>query len=133
METPTRIEVLAGIAGSGKTTRLLEIYRSALRKGMQRGSPGGALWLAPTHRAAAQVRERLLDVALPAAFAPNVTTFDGFADQVLKFAPRPATPLSPAMRRILLRRIVAELVGQNELVYFRKIADTSGFLDLVAA
>src|SRR5262249_19418371 len=60
-----RIEILAGIAGSGKTTELLSIYRDALRTDRARFCPGRALWLAPTRRARADIRGRLLDDSLP--------------------------------------------------------------------
>ncbi len=127
------IEILAGSAGSGKTTELLALYRDALRTGLDQGRPGTTLWLAPTNRAQAELREKLLDGSLPAVFRPNLATFDAFADQVLNAAPRPATPLSPAMQRILLRRIVAQMSREKSLKHFEKIAGTSGFLDLVSA
>jgi ATP-dependent helicase/nuclease subunit B len=127
------IEILAGIAGSGKTTELLSAYRDALRAGFASPHPGTALWLAPTQRAQADIRDRLLDGSLPVAFRPNLATFDDFADQVLASAPRSITPISPVMQRVLLRRIVALLLHQNRLPHFGKIAATSGFFDLVSA
>ncbi len=48
--------VIAGPAGSGKTQRLLGRYRTLLAE----NRPGSTLWLAPTWRAAAEVRRRLL-------------------------------------------------------------------------
>ncbi len=128
-----RIEILAGIAGSGKTTELLSLYRDALRSGLARSRPGTTLWLAPTQRAQAEIRDRLLDASLPVVFRPHLATFDDFADQILAAAPRSVTPLSPAMQRVLLRRIVADLIRDGRLPHFEKIAETSGFLDLVAA
>ena len=131
------ITVLAGIAGSGKTTALLAIYRDALSRALAQSRPGTTLWLSPTNRAQAEIRGRLLDDSLPgslsAAFRPNLFTFDGFADEVLKSAPQTVAPLSPAMQRVLLRRVVALLAAQRQLPHFDKIAATSGFLDLVAA
>src|SRR5262245_29794731 len=128
-----RIEILAGIAGSGKTTELLSSYRAALRLGIEHLQPGQTLWLSPTHRAQAEIRDRLLDGTLPVAFRPNLATFDDFADQVLAGAPRSVTPLSPAMQLILLRRIVADLSQRKSLPHFEKIARTSGLLDLVSS
>ena len=129
--------VLAGIAGSGKTTALLAIYRDALSRANEQSRPGTTLWLSPTNRAQAEIRRRLLDDSIPgsliAAFRPNVFTFDGFADEVLKSAPQAVAPLSPAMQRVLLRRVVTLLAAQKKLPHFDKIARTSGFLDLVAA
>src|SRR5262245_40557148 len=128
-----RIEILAGIAGSGKTTELLSSYRAALRLGIEHLRPGQALWLSPTHRAQAEIRDRLLDGTMPVGFRPNLATFDDFAEQVLAAAPRSVTPLTPAMQRILLRRIIADLFRRKSLPHFERIAGTSGFLDLVSA
>ena len=44
----------------------------------------GGLWLAPTWRAAAEVRRRLLDATLPGCFAPGVMTFEQFAETILQ-------------------------------------------------
>ena len=137
MERAAPITLLAGIAGSGKTTALLAIYRDALRQALAQFRPGTTLWLSPTNRAQAEIRRRLLDDSLAdplsAAFRPNLLTFDGFADEVLKSSPQSVTPLSPAMQRVLLRRVVALLAAQRQLPHFEKIARTSGFLDLVSA
>src|SRR5215471_2095628 len=122
------IELMSGTAGCGKTTALLSQYRAALRSGLEGARPGAALWLPPTNRALAEIREKLLDATLPAVFRPNLATFDGFADQVLRLAPESVTSLSAAMQRTLLRRIVAELRRGNQLPHFAKIAETSGFL-----
>ncbi len=51
-----RLTVIAGPPQSGKTDRLLGRYRALLAE----NRPGAALWLAPTWRAAAEVRRRLL-------------------------------------------------------------------------
>src|SRR4051794_24492426 len=97
-----KFSVFAGIAGSGKTTALLAIYRAALDRALAESRPGTTLWLSPTNRAQGDVRRRLLADSLSVAFRPNLFTFDGFADEVLKASPRTITPLSPAMQRILL-------------------------------
>ncbi len=103
-----RIEILAGIAATGKTTELLATYRHAIRGGFDNMRPGTTLWLSPTNRAQAELRDRLLDPSLPAVFRPNLATFDAFADQVLKSAPQSVTRLSSAMQRILLRRVIMD-------------------------
>jgi superfamily I DNA/RNA helicase len=125
--------LFTGIAGSGKTTALLDLYRDALRRARSNGKPGTTLWLSPTNRAQAEIRARLLDDSLNVVFRPNLFTFDQFADEVLKAAPQPVTPCSAAMQRVLLRRVVAELTQQKRLRHFREIARTAGFLDLVSA
>ena len=137
MKNAAKFTVFSGIAGSGKTTALLAIYREALDRALARSRPGTTLWLSPTNRAQAEIKRRLLDDSLPGslsvAFRPNVFTFDGFAEEILKASPRTVTPLSPAMQRILLRRIVNRLAAKKQLLHFDKIAGTSGFLDLVSA
>ena len=94
------------------------------------GRPSG--WR-PRSGAEPNIRDRLLDGSLPVVFRPNLATFDDFADQVLASAPQSIVPLSPAMQRILLRRIVIELAQEKSLPHFERIAGTSGFLDLVSA
>ncbi len=133
LEHAAKYTVFSGIAGSGKTTALLATYRAALAKALGESRPGTTLWLSPTNRAQAEIRRRLLDDSLHATFRPNVFTFDGFADEIMKSSPRTVAPLSPAMQRILLRRIVSDLAANRQLLHFEKIAHTSGFLDLVAA
>ncbi|HTI51596.1 MAG TPA: hypothetical protein VL475_11615, partial [Planctomycetaceae bacterium] len=54
------IEVLTGEAGSGKTTRLLEIYCQALAQAQTAGRLGTTLWLVPTSRARTPLLERLI-------------------------------------------------------------------------
>ncbi len=123
------LSVVVGPARSGKTTRLLCAYRQALAA----GPIGGALWLSPTHRAAADVAERLLAQELPGCISPNLVSFDQLAARVLAFAAPLLRPISrPAVRR-LLGRLVAEAVAAGRLPYFEPIAQTPGFLDLVVA
>ncbi len=68
---PCQVVVVAGPAQAGKSTRLLCAYRQALAE-----SPLGAtLWLAPTHRAAAEVAHQLFDGSLAGCLSPNLLTF----------------------------------------------------------
>lgn len=126
------LEVLAGIAGSGKTAGLLERYRAALGDAQRAQAPAQALWLTPGSQSRAAVRERLLDASLPVAFGPQVFTFKDFADRILGSAPTPAERLTPAAQRTLLRRIVERLNASRKLRHFGGIAGTSGFLDVLA-
>ena len=128
----TVINVLAGGAGLGKTGTLLKRYREALRAGHAARQPGRTLWLAPTHRSAQAIREQLVDGSFPAVFSPHVVTFDDFARRVLQTVPEPVAPLSPVMKRTLLRRIVARHLEARRLRHFANISQTSGFIDLLA-
>ncbi|MBS0265162.1 MAG: exodeoxyribonuclease V subunit gamma [Planctomycetes bacterium] len=123
----------SGIAGTGKTTTLLSLYRDALQQARDAGTPGTTLWLAPTNRAQAQIRQRLLNSSLDIVFRPNLLTFDQFADEILKGAPDQVWPCSATIQRVLLRRVVAQLVREKRVRHFRQIARTAGFLDLVSA
>jgi ATP-dependent helicase/DNAse subunit B len=127
------IEIWVGAARQGKTPGLLGEYRSALRQARDSNSCGTTLWLAPTRRARADILDRLLDDRLPVCFAPNVFTFDAFADTILKWCPEDVTAISDIARNGLLRTIVLELHQAEKLPYFSPIVETSGFLRLVSA
>jgi len=125
------IEILAGVAGTQKTAWLLDEYRAALRRGRETLQPGRTLWICPTDRARRYLRSHLLGTELSACFAPNLFTFERFAERILEFSTQRISPLSPAMQRILLRRLVDAERRRGGLKYFSPIAHTSGFLDLV--
>lgn len=127
------IEVLTGIAGSGKTARLLGRYRETLTDAQAAGDAGTTLWLTPTARSRNGILEALCDGSLSVVFSPNVFTFHDFAERVLVSSTQRVAPLSPTMQRMILRRIVDRLLDQKELRYYAGIAGTAGFLDLVAS
>src|SRR6185369_498852 len=89
------LTVLTGPARSGKTERLLAIYRAALRQ----SPPRSALWLAPTHRSVADILSRLPGPDLPGCLSPGVLTFENFSGEVLAASGRPVHPLSTLMKR----------------------------------
>ncbi|MDB5389059.1 MAG: hypothetical protein JWM11_4705, partial [Planctomycetaceae bacterium] len=127
----TEIEILAGPAGSGKTDQLLSLYRKALVAGQAAQTPGRTLWLSPTLRICEQVRRSLTDPRLPVVLAPQVFTFDGFADRLLEFSTDVMRPLPPVMQRVLARQIIASQLAAGRIQHFAGIARTSGFLDVV--
>ena len=129
----SNVTIVTGIAGAGKTARLLEIYRAALERGRSERRPGTALWLTPTHRIQKFVSQRIAEQCGTVCFAPNVLTFDRFAVRILEAAGRPASPISPVMKRLLIRRITASLKEQGELRYFQPIVATTGFYDVISS
>ncbi len=129
----SQLTLLVGRAGSGKTERLLDEYRLALREARTRRRVGRVLWLAPTRRAQQVIVERLVSASEPIQLAPQVLTFDDFAEKILAAAGRPASPISPVMKRLLLRRIVAGLHASGSLASFASVVHTSGFLDVVSS
>jgi ATP-dependent helicase/nuclease subunit B len=126
-----RVEILCGPAGSGKTSRLLGIFREEVRRLQTDGIPGQAVWITPTARSRRAVRRDLLDASLGVCFAPNVFTFDAFAERLLQTTGPGITPLSRVAQRMIARTIIDEAVAAKSLEYFAPIAETSGFLDLV--
>jgi ATP-dependent helicase/nuclease subunit B len=90
----------------------------------------GALWLTPSQWCLDQVR-RLICQHERAIFAPQLWTMDGFAEELLRCAGRPASAVSPVVRRQLLRAITRDLAERGQLPYFRSVAHRPGFLDVV--
>ena len=126
------VQILTGIAGSGKTDRLLDEYRSALQEGLKRHVPGKTLWLSPTVRSRRQVLDQLLSPEMPVCFAPHVFTFEAFAETILQSLDQPVQTLPEISKRYLLRSIVDDLVAAGQIQYFSSIAGTTGFLDLIS-
>ncbi|MBI3837644.1 MAG: exodeoxyribonuclease V subunit gamma [Planctomycetia bacterium] len=119
--------VLAGPARCGKTQCLLDSYRQVLAD-----EPfGAALWLGPTHRAVAVVRDQLLAGSFSGCFNPNCLTFDHFASRVLEASPLKSRSIGALIERQILRRLIGLALDERKLDYFAPIARTPGFLDLL--
>ncbi|MFV2067345.1 MAG: PD-(D/E)XK nuclease family protein [Pirellulales bacterium] len=121
------VAVVVGPAGCGKTERLLARYRQAIRS----GQPGETLWIAPTFRSAADVRDRLLADRFDACFQPGIVTFERFVDSVLDAAEEEIRPIGRPLKRQLIRSLIAEAEVAGQLSYFASIADTDGLVNLV--
>ena len=87
------------------------------------------LWLAPTARAAASIRARLLSKAQRAVIEPGVTTFAQFAEQVISRQSGRALRISAPVKRWMLSRIVEEQLLLDRLPHYSGIARKPGFLD----
>ncbi len=125
-----RLELVCGTAGGGKTARLLDLFRREQAQLLQKCTPGQAVWITPTVRSRRELSRRLLDESLRACLAPNIFTFDSFAERLLRTAGSQVAPLSPVARRMLGRSLIDEARSAGTLSYFTPIAETSGFLDL---
>ena len=128
-----QVEILCGVAGSGKTAGLRELFRAELRRLREAASPGRAVWITPTNRSRRAIVRSLLDQSLSACFAPNVLTFDAFAQQLLRSSGLDILPLSAVSRRMIVRTLIDEARSEGALKYFAPIAGTSGFLDFLQA
>ncbi len=137
---PSQVLIYLGPVRCGKTREMLGQYRDALR---QAGPPGlslskspidRTLWLAPTSRGAAAIRQQLVADGLTACLSPGIMTFDQLTGLILASSERSRTAagISPAARRELLRRVLKTIVGRGELSHFRDAARRAGFIDLVA-
>ncbi len=123
---PKMMLVLTGPPGSGKTERLLEEYARVLSS----AEPGAVLWLAPTWRAAADVRRRLVS-RLSGCFSPGITTFTRFARWIVDSMPQMIRPIDALMKRELVRRIIRRMQQQGQIEYFLPIVDKPGLLSLI--
>ncbi|MBI2824095.1 MAG: PD-(D/E)XK nuclease family protein [Planctomycetia bacterium] len=121
------VTVITGPAASGKTERLLARYREVLRA----GNVGGGLWIAPTHRSAQSIRERLLSAGFRACFRPGVMTFAQFAEAVLAASNLIVHPITDLAKRQIVRRLLREEAKRGRLAHFKAIAGTAGLVDLV--
>ena len=117
---PASVHLLTGPPGPALTAGLLAEYANAARE------PGSVLWISPSERAADEVLRRLAATSRP-ALQPNVYSLAGFAEAVLgrESAARP----TPWARRLVLDEVGSELSRQGRIPFFRRVAETRGFLD----
>lgn len=125
------LEVWLGPACSGKTTRLLELYRAELQANTRKMDLGKTLWLVPSFRSKQQLLRRLPGDET-VCFAPGVHTFEEFAEQILPSSSEPIAPLGTATRHLLLRQIIDELTASGTISEYASIAGTRGFTDLIS-
>ena len=121
------LTILLGPARCGKTAKLLSRYRAALLE----QPPGTTLWLAPTWRAAAEVRWRLFDGRFAGCLSPAVMTFEQFAEIVLDDARLPIRPTTRLMKRELVRQLIDQQSAAGRLRHFQSIATTGGLVNLL--
>ncbi len=125
----SEVVVYLGPARSGKTEELLRRYGEALQSGPHR--TGTLLWLAPTARAAAGVREQLMTGGVDGCFNPGVMMFDDFATSVLRACPSRLRRIDATMQRALLQRLIQAALERGELDFYAESAGRAGFTDLV--
>jgi ATP-dependent helicase/nuclease subunit B len=127
MDRERTTEIITGPAGSGKTELLVARHRAALAT----GEIGCALWIAPTHRSAAEVRARLLSRGFRGCLQPGVMTFSQFAEQVLSASATEVQPITSLVKRQIIRRLILSRAATDRLKHFGPIAGTSGLTDLI--
>ncbi len=117
------VRLLCGPAGSGKTERLLDLFRQRTRS-----LPGSALWLGPTHRAVEAIRSRLL-LNGSSLVGPRLHAFAEFFDEVIRCNDPTVRPLSGVQQRLLLEEVIGRLADRDRLSYFRSVLETRGFTE----
>jgi ATP-dependent helicase/DNAse subunit B len=93
-------------------------------------SLGAALWLGPTRRSIDAVRPWLLS-GMAGCLAPNLFTFQDFAEEIIRVNDPQARPLSNVQRRLLADTLVADLHNRGQLSHFQGVIDTRGFAETV--
>jgi ATP-dependent helicase/DNAse subunit B len=117
---PTTVHLLTAPPGPGLTGRLLAEYLRAARE------PGRALWLSPSARAADDVVRRVASAGRP-ILQPSVYCLAGFASTISERATTGRRNRS--MRRLVLDEAASELARHGKIPFFRRVAETRGFLD----
>jgi ATP-dependent helicase/nuclease subunit B len=111
------LHLVTGPPGADLTAPLLAEYSSRAR------DVGSCLWLAPTGRAALEVRERIVAMGRP-VLAPNVATLRQFDLTAGGLAVPDSTT-----RRLILDQVTTDLGRGGSLAYFRRVLETHGFHD----
>ncbi|HEX4413856.1 MAG TPA: UvrD-helicase domain-containing protein, partial [Lacipirellulaceae bacterium] len=125
-----QVDVLSGPARAGKTHDLLLRYLEALRSAPITGA-GRCLWIAPTARTAASIRDALATHGRT-FLAPGITTFDALSQNILLAAGRRVRTVARVAQRELLRQTVRRALDNNRLLFFADAARRAGFIDLLA-
>ena len=121
------ITTFVGLARSGKTGQLLPRYRDFLRSRAATRLSGGALWLAPNRRSAAELRETLVCDSGDAFLGPGFHTFAEYAEAIVAASARRIRPISRLQKRLLLRRVVDQVLAEGKLPNLTSVARTPGF------
>lgn len=119
--------------GVGKTKRALALLRDFIGRGHD-GLP--QIWvLTATRRQALSIRQRLIEQDETDSPFFNIEFFNFYTlnARLLKMAGAPVRRLDGIARGALLRRLLAQMLAEGQLEYFRRIADTRGFITILAA
>lgn len=126
-----KLHVVLGAARSGKTIELLHRYRrSSIGGGGAADGFRSRVWLSPTTRAAAAIRDGMAQFE-GACLTPGITTFDGLSRQVLNASSRRFRIISRVMQRELLRQTVANAIRNGQLTMYGAAAQQASFVDLL--
>jgi len=119
-------------AGTGKTTRLLALLRDLTQS--ERGRLPKIWVLLATRRQALNFRHGLAELDKEVSVYSNIEFFNFYSlnARLLKSAGAPVRRLNNMARLGLLRQLLGEMQTENQLEFFQRIADTRGFVSIVA-
>lgn len=119
-------------AGAGQTARLLAILRELTQSKRQYLPKAWALLA--TRRQSLNFRQQLieLDEQTPVHFNVEFFNFYSLNARLLKSAGTPVRRLNNLTRYGLLRQLLGEMQAEGKLEYFQRIADTRGFVSILA-
>ena len=110
---PAQVLLYLGPVRSGKTQEALRQYRDALRQAGPIAAVDRTLWLAPTSRTAAAIRQQLVADGLDACLAPGVMTFDQLSNIILSTGEATSVAgIKTSSARELLRRVIQTVVDR---------------------
>jgi len=118
--------------GTGKTTRLLALLRE-FTQSKRHALP--KIWvLLATRRQTLNFRQRLIELDEDLTVYCNIEFFNFYSlnARLLKIAGTPVRRLNPLTRFGLLRRLLSQMLADEHLRYFHRIADTRGFVAIMA-
>lgn len=119
-------------AATGKTARLLALLREIT---LSKRNSMPKIWvLLATRRQALNFRQRLIELDDDIAVYCNIEFFNFYSlnARLLKIAGKPVRRLNPLTRYGLLRRLLTQMLAADQLRYFHRIADTRGFVAIMA-
>ncbi len=128
----SRVVLLTGPAGSGKTTAVLEGFSA----GDGHLNESTSMLLVPNRLAADDLRQRFLmrsDGGV--VVSPELLTFNDLAHRILQSTPDASvtTSLSPIRRRVLLRAILEEHAAAGDLRQLGPLRTSPGLLPAIEA
>ncbi len=124
--------LLLAPAGPGKTAFVLARLRALKRS---QGERLPKIWaLLATRRQTLSFRQQLIEAEDAASAYFNIEFFNFYSlnARLLKIAGAPVRRLNPQTRFRLLRRLLAQMQAAGELETFQRIADTRGFVKILA-
>ncbi len=118
--------------GRDKTEQAIALLRQLTRE--RRGALPKIWVLLATRRQELSFRQRLIEADSSQSVYFNIEFFNFYSlnARLLKIAGVPVRRLDRLTRHSLLRQLLAEMLAQGELSFFHRIADTRGFVSVMA-